>query len=75
MKSLSTYQMEEIYSGETADAVACLAGIAGFAVLLACCSNPVSIWGAVGIIADWTANGLATGVGCGRWLSSVTKKN
>ena len=67
--------MEQIHGGEASAAVACLSGIAGFAVLFACCSNPVSIWGAVAVIADWTASGLSAGVGCGRWLSSVVKKN
>lgn len=71
MKSLSFEQMEDVNCGTAADAVACLGGIAGYAVLFACVTNPVTIWAAVAVIADWTASGLATGVGCGRWISSA----
>lgn len=71
MKSISKTTMECIEGGTVQDAIACLGGVAGYAVLFTCLTNPVSALVAVGAIADWTASGLAMGVGCGRWISSA----
>lgn len=63
--------MSYIDCGKVGDAIVCLSGIAGYAVLFACVANPTTTWAALAIIADWTASGLAMGVGCGRWIASA----
>ena len=75
MRLLSLSQLETISGGEFLDAVTCLGGIAGYAVLFTCTGGgAIGVAAALGIICDWTASGLAVGIGCAKWIGSMCKK-